>query len=139
MCYSYAALWRRISWVLLVGWPLKTLSTVANFKPCREVAVRKYFHSHEVIFVHCEILCRNAGRSPAELVFALHYMSASGPCVVYHLFFHKLDGRCRTDSWLVWTIHVPSSLGQILYFGKDSPHAVSVPLEGGCFLAVYLF
>lgn len=82
----------------------------SNFKLRREVAVRKYFHSHEVIFVHCEILCRNAGTSPAELGFALQFMSASGPCVVNHLFFinwsadaEQIPGWCKLFMfYLLW-------------------------------------
>lgn len=59
----------------------------STFKPSGEFAVKKDFYSHEIIFVCCEISCRNVGTSPAELVFALYYISASGPCMVYHLFF----------------------------------------------------
>lgn len=59
----------------------------STFRPCREVAVKKDFHSHETFFVYCEFLCRNVGTSPTKLVSALYYSSASGPCMVYHLFF----------------------------------------------------
>lgn len=58
----------------------------STFKPRREVAV-KDFCSHEVIFVHCDILCRNIGTSPAALVFALYYIKCIWSMYSYCLFF----------------------------------------------------
>lgn len=69
VCNSYVTLWKRYSRALLVGWPLQSMSTVAL---CREITVKKDFHSHvEIFFLCCEILCRNVGTAPTKLVSAL--------------------------------------------------------------------
>lgn len=99
----------------------------SNFKPCREVAVRKDFHRHEVIFVHCEILCRNV-ETPQQSFVLPYTTSASGLCVVHHLFFIN---RSTDAEQIPVNYSVPSSLGQILYSGKDPAHIVSVSLGGG--------
>lgn len=101
MCYSYAALWRRTSWALLVGWPLKTLSTVAISNHAERLQLEKIFIDMKW-FLYTVKSCVEMLKHPQQSFVLPYTTSASGLCVVYHLFFinwstdaEQIPGWCK--------------------------------------------